>query len=242
MAKLGYTWYPKDWGNSDAVFELTLIERGLYRELIDMAMLTDNKVVISIKTWARKFGSSIDEIESILITLENLKLIELKEKILFIPSCESRLNLVRGGSKGGKNKGNLKPNSSLSLSLPPSLPSSKRKEKEIEIESKQYAHEIINANPNIPYDKIREYVNTMLGTKHTPYNKNVQLQITQLYANGIKSEDINRVVLNTKNDEWHKNNNYRSCAPDKMFTQEYFDRFNTPVVKEEKPKIRAPWD
>jgi len=110
------------------------------------------------------------------------------------------------------------------------------------ITSKQYAHEIINANPNIPYEKIRDYVNSILGTKHTPYNKNVQLQITQLYANGIKGEDINRVVLNTKNDEWHKNNNYRSCAPDKMFTQEYFDRFNTPVVTEEKPKIRAPWD
>ena len=43
MAKLGYTWYPKDWGNSDSVFELSLCERGLYREFIDFAMLNDNK-------------------------------------------------------------------------------------------------------------------------------------------------------------------------------------------------------
>jgi hypothetical protein len=29
MAKLGYTFYPKDWGNSEAVFELNLTLRGL---------------------------------------------------------------------------------------------------------------------------------------------------------------------------------------------------------------------
>lgn len=113
MSKLGYTWYPKDWGNSDAVFELTLIERGLYRELIDMAMLNDNKTIINVKTWARKFGSNEDEIEQILITLNDLNLIEIDNINLFIPSCEPRLNLIRGGRKGGKkstkNKPTIKP-------------------------------------------------------------------------------------------------------------------------------------
>lgn len=134
MAKLGYTWYPKDWGNSDSVFELTLIERGLYRELIDMAMLNDNKTILSLKLWARKFGSSEDEIEGILITLENLKLIEIKGDILFIPSCESRLNLVRGGSNGGKkSKPTPKPDSK-----PISKPTPKQREtkRENKIESK----------------------------------------------------------------------------------------------------------
>lgn len=102
MSKLGYTWYPKDWGNSESVFELTLIERGLYRELIDMAMLNDNKTIYNAKLWARKFGSNEDEIEAILITLKDFKLIDISKNILFVPSCESRLNLVRGGSKGGK--------------------------------------------------------------------------------------------------------------------------------------------
>lgn len=240
MAKLGYTWYPKDWGNSDAVFELTLIERGLYRELIDMAMLTDNKTILSIKTWARKFGSSVDEIESILITLENLKLIEIKKDILFIPSCEPRLNLVRGGSKGGKNKPNSKHTTKPNTRLPLSLPSSKEKEKEIE--SKEYAHEIINANPEIKYEAIRKALNTTLGTNHLPYNRNVQLQITQLFASGVTIEDCKRVAYHTKNDEWQKNNNYRSCAPHIFFTQEHFDKYNLPIVTEEKPKIRAPWD
>lgn len=114
MSKLGYTWYPKDWTNSQAVFELTLIERGLYRELIDMAMLNDNKTKINYNVWSRRFASSEDELEQILLTLEELQLISIDGDNLFIPSCEPRLNLIRGGSKGGKkskkNKPMVKPN------------------------------------------------------------------------------------------------------------------------------------
>lgn len=148
MAKLGYTWYPKDWGNSEKVFELTLIERGLYRELIDMAMLNDNKTVINYKVWARKFGSSLEEVEGIIMTLHNLNLIELTNDLLFIPSCEPRLNIVRGASNGGKKSKptkksiqNLKasPTESLVESLSESPIETKRKEKKgnrKEIESK----------------------------------------------------------------------------------------------------------
>lgn len=113
MAKLGYTWYPKDWGNSESVFELSLSERGLYRELIDLAMMNDNKTEIKLDTWSRKFSVSVDELKSLLGKLSILNLIEIKGEKLFIPSCESRLKMVRGGSKGGKNKptikGNVKP-------------------------------------------------------------------------------------------------------------------------------------
>ena len=143
MAKLGYTWYPKDWGNSEKVFELTLIERGLYRELIDMAMLNDNKTVINIKVWSRKYGSSINEVEGILITLTELGLIEVDKDNLFIPSCEPRLNMVRGASKGGKKSkptaksiSNLKGSPTESLLESPT--ETKGKEKKLkEIEKKE---------------------------------------------------------------------------------------------------------
>lgn len=112
MAKLGYTWYPKDWGSSDGVFELNLSERGLYRELIDLAMLNDNKTEIKLDVWSRKFAIDIDGLKSILGKLSLLGLIEITEDNLFIPSCESRLNLVRGGSNGGKkSKPPVKPDS-----------------------------------------------------------------------------------------------------------------------------------
>lgn len=100
--KLGYTWYPKDWGNSESVFELNLSERGLYRELIDLAMLNDNKTEVKLDVWSRKFAVDIEALKSILDKLMHLELIKIDGEKLFIPSCESRLNLVRGGSNGGK--------------------------------------------------------------------------------------------------------------------------------------------
>ena len=130
MAKLGYTWYPKDWGNSDSVFELSLCERGLYREFIDFAMLNDNKTEIKKDVWLRKFSVSINELNLILDKLLLLNLIEIKENILFIPSCESRLNLVRGGSIGGKKSKPIpKP-----IVKPIPKPISKQREIESEIE------------------------------------------------------------------------------------------------------------
>ena len=117
MAKLGYTWYPKDWGSSDGVFELNLSERGLYRELIDLAMLNDNKTEVKLEVWIRRFSVSNEDLKSILDNLCRLKLIEIKEDLLFIPSCESRLQLVRGGSNGGKK------------SKPPTKPDSKPNDK-----------------------------------------------------------------------------------------------------------------
>ena len=111
MAKLGYTWYPKDWGSSESVFELNLSERGLYRELIDLAMLNDNKTELKLDVWSRKFAIDVEGLTVILGKLTSLGLIKIKAELLFIPSCESRLKLARGGSNGGKkSKPPIKPN------------------------------------------------------------------------------------------------------------------------------------
>lgn len=146
MAKLGYTWYPKDWGNSESVFELNLSERGLYRELIDLAMLNDNKTEVKKEVWSRKFGVSNQEITDILIRLVSLKLVEIIDNILFIPSCESRLNLSRGGKKSKPTSeaiSNLKNQKSEPISEPISEQIEKKykvniKEKEIENKNKPF--------------------------------------------------------------------------------------------------------
>jgi hypothetical protein len=102
MAKISYTWFPKDWNNSESVFELDLQHRGLYRELIDLAMLQDNKVIINRSVWCRKWMVCDTTLSSMLNVLYKAQLIDLKEGgKLFIPSCETRLSLVRRGSKGG---------------------------------------------------------------------------------------------------------------------------------------------
>jgi hypothetical protein len=133
MSKLGYTWYPKDWNNSEAVFELTLQQRGLYRELIDLAMLNDNKTIIKPFVWVRKWNIPQKDLNNILTVLTDLDLIEVNKDCLFIPSCEPRLNLVRGGKKGGKNKPTPKP-----IVKPTPKPTPKqKKEKGKERESKE---------------------------------------------------------------------------------------------------------
>lgn len=140
MAKLGYTWYPKDWGNSESVFELSLSERGLYREFIDLAMLNDNSTEIKKDVWIRKFCVSKEDLDFILCKLVTLNLIEFRENILFIPSCESRLKLVRGGSNGGKkSKPTSKPNSKPISKPFESLKEKNQKpiSKQIEIETKR---------------------------------------------------------------------------------------------------------
>lgn len=102
MAKLGYTFYPKDWNNSDGVFELNLTHRGLYRELIDLAMMSDNKIEINFSIWCRKWDVKNDELDQLLSKLVALKLVEIHPNFIFVPSCESRLKLVRSGRKGGE--------------------------------------------------------------------------------------------------------------------------------------------
>jgi len=149
MGKLGYTWYPKDWGNSDAVFELTLSERGFYRELIDMAMLNDNTIKWNAKLWSRKFNCTESEIVTIADRLDKLGLtqsrfFDYQDKDMdtmdwvFIPSCEPRLNLVRGGRKGGKNKPTHK--HIVKPTPKPIVKQKKEKEKRKEIVYRSFDH------------------------------------------------------------------------------------------------------
>jgi len=133
MAKLGYTWYPKDWGNSESVFELNLTERGLYRELIDLAMLNDNKTEIKLDVWSRKFDISTEVLHSILGKLKALEVIIINDNNLFIPSCEARLNLSRGGKKSKPTETSLN-----NLSKPTSKPTSKQIEKKYKVKEKEY--------------------------------------------------------------------------------------------------------
>jgi len=52
MARLGYTWFTKDWRSNMNVSQLSLQEKGFYRELIDECYLQNsNKIQINERTF-----------------------------------------------------------------------------------------------------------------------------------------------------------------------------------------------
>ena len=101
-------------------------------------MLNDNKTELKKDVWVRKFSVSMNELNLILDKLLQLNLIEINENILFIPSCENRLNLSRGGKKGKPTKEtilNLKHQNKKPISEPISEPMSEPTSEQREIES-----------------------------------------------------------------------------------------------------------
>lgn len=183
MAKLGYTWYPKDWGNSESVFELNLSERGLYRELIDLSMQNDNKTEINKTVWCRKFGATLEELDVILDKLLKLKLIIIKGSLLCVPSCENRLNLVRGGSKGGRS------------SKPPTKPTSKPFESLLENNEKPTSNQIeieTKLKENETEIETKDFSkNELFGKKSLETQTWVE---TLAMQNKIKGEDVSEYI------------------------------------------------
>ena len=232
MAKLGYTWYPKDRGNSESVFELNLSERGLYRELIDLAMLNDNKTEVKKDVWIRKFGVTIIELDYILDKLNSLKLIEYKENILFIPSCESRLNLVRGGSKGGKtSKPTIKPISKPFESLDENndKPISNQIEKEKKVN--------INIQPKVDWDALLLAFNELTKRNFKLIPEKAKRQILARLKEGYSKEDLWNAIENCYNDEYHKETNHKYLTLEFISRPDKMEKYSVDLLKPKKQKV-----
>ncbi len=108
MASLGYTWYPKDFISDPDVMFMTAAERGVYRDLIDLAYTSDNRITYSIDMLAKYTNSDAETVQKIL-GLKGLK----KEDYWTIPSCDKRIVLANknrnNGAKGGRPKTQTKP-------------------------------------------------------------------------------------------------------------------------------------
>jgi len=101
MDKLGYTFYPKDFISDPDVMMMTPSERGIYRDLIDLAYMSNNCIKYSLIQLSKYCNAEISDVENIL-KLKGLKVGE----YWTIPSCNKRIlkaNVNRdNGAKGGR--------------------------------------------------------------------------------------------------------------------------------------------
>lgn len=154
----GFTWWPKDWQSNQTVFDLSLAERGMYFELIQLAYQTNNKIQVNKRSWSRKFNATMDEIDKIYFHLQTVGLIVESNDGLFvhIPSIEKRLRMINGGKKGGKRsaanrlKSNSYNNPSKGMSKGASKGMSNQTETETETESNNTSSK--SDDLNVPFD------------------------------------------------------------------------------------------
>ena len=179
-SKLGYTFYPKDWQTNDDVFELNLEQRAVYRELIDLAMTNDNKVEFKLSTWSRKLGVTIAKLEELIKDLISFDLVvRTDNELYFIPSCEKRLNLKRGGAKGGKKSSKNKPivKPMVKPTLKPMVKQGEKKENRIEEEDNIITTEAIK-NIDVIVDN-REFSKKCLKDKQWIEVLSMQSQLSE---------------------------------------------------------------
>ncbi|WP_437918558.1 DUF7833 domain-containing protein [Sphingobacterium sp. LRF_L2] len=134
MASLGYTWYPKDFISDPDVMFMTAAERGVYRDLIDLAYTSENRIAYSIDMLARYTNSDVQTVEKIL-SMKAQK----KGDFWTIPSCGKRIDLINknrsNGSKGGRPKTQTKPKQNPTRNKSEN-PKETQTQRQIEIESK----------------------------------------------------------------------------------------------------------
>ena len=234
--KLGYTFYPKDWNADDTVFELTLEERGAFRELIDNAYLSDNEIQFNIKTFARRWNSDKEKVQEIITKLISEGLIEVKEdKTIFVPSCEPRLAIVRrnqeNGQNGGRPKAQEEPQEEPKENPKPN-PSEKAKEKKgKEKEKEEETKELVVA-----------IVNDLNETTNRTFKANSALTVRSIAARineGFVFEDFKKVIA-FKTKEWGNDSKMKEfLRPETLFGNKFESYLQAAAADWPKPRTKA---
>lgn len=198
MDKLGYTFYPKDFISDPEVMMMTPSQRGIYRDLIDLAYMNDNKLKYNLTQLSKYCNASEEEISEIL-NLKGLK----EDNFWTIPSCDKRITKIlanrENGSKGGRPK---KPKQNPNHN-PNETQTKRQREREREIENNIYRSFAHLSITNDEIEKLKENYteaqihSTLVEIENYKGNKNYKsLYLTSLnwlkrkYGEIGKKEDI----------------------------------------------------
>ena len=130
--KLGYTWYPKDYISDPQVIMMDSSQRGIYRDLIDLAYMESNVIKYTIDELARYCAATPAQVQHIL----DIKG-EKKENYWTIPNCKRRMDLADTSRTNGQLGGRPK-NPEDNLSDNPEITQGKRqREREREKKGKE---------------------------------------------------------------------------------------------------------
>ena len=103
MERLGYTFYPKDFISDPDVMMMTSAQRGIYRDLIDLAYMNNNKIKYNLVQLSKYCNATETEISEVL-SIKGIKVGD----FWTIPSCDKRIAKAQvnreNGSKGGRPK------------------------------------------------------------------------------------------------------------------------------------------
>ena len=216
--KLGYTFYPRDWNSDDQVFELNLEQRGVFRELIDSAYMTDNVIPFNVNTWARRWNVAVDHLESILDRLVELELITIDDQFVHVPSCELRLNIIRRNQQNGQGGGRP--------SKPKQNPNGNPNETQTERQRKEKGKEKKGKENNLPFEQIIDHLNQTCGTKYKHTSSATQTKITARINEGFTVDDF-KTVINHKFKDWGRDEKMKSfLRPETLFGTKFESYLN----------------
>jgi uncharacterized protein YdaU (DUF1376 family) len=186
MDKLGYTFYPKDYISDPDVMMMTPAERGVYRDLIDLAYMHDNQIKYNLFQLSRYCNCSEKEVQDVL-SLKGEKVGE----FWTIPSCNKRIlkakvNRENGGKGGRPPKPKDNPNNNPNNN-PNQTQTERQRERERESESER-EREVENKGKENNIPAWEDFLAYALQNKPLVSKSDLKLKYDAWVVNGWKKQ------------------------------------------------------
>jgi uncharacterized protein YdaU (DUF1376 family) len=211
MERLGYTFYPKDFISDPDVMMMSASQRGIYRDLIDLAYMNDNKIKYNLIQLSKYCNAKEEEISEVL-SLKGEKI----NGFWTIPSCNKRIAKAQvnraNGSKGGRPK-KPKQNPNKTQTTTQTEPNSKGKEKEKGNIKENKETPLTPKGESFYFDVYIKKINELFGRNFKKVDDKTKRKMKATLKTYNK-QNVWIAMQNCKNDKHHIDSNYKYCTPE----------------------------